>query len=438
LGDLVIFSAALWLTLGVRYLSVPSYEVFWQHFLPFIPLFFVWVFMFFLAGLYGRYTRILRAHLSETILYAQTVNVGIAALFFFLIPYFGIAPKTILAIYLLISSGLIFAWRVYMFPILHLTRRARAVLIGTGSVIHELVEEVEADTRYPFSFETVIDTKEVGMHETIQQVVRASDGMSDITMIVADSSDKVINSALPIVYDLAFRKENFVFVDLGQLYQDVFDRVSLPLMHYNWVLGNLSSSPAYDIVKRTIDIFVGICMGVVSLLVYPFVALAIKLDDGGAIFITQERIGKFQKKIQIVKFRSMSGNDNGNYENGKTKLVVTRVGKVIRRLRIDELPQIWNIVRGDLSFVGPRPELPNLVNQYNSKIPYYDARHLITPGLTGWAQLKHDTHPHGGTEVDETKTKLSYDLFYLKNRSLFLDLYIMFQTARIVLFERGS
>ena len=135
----------------------------------------------------------------------------------------------------------------------------------------------------------------------------------------------------------------------------------------------------------------------------------------------------------------MSGNDEGKYgEGGKSKLKVTRVGYWLRTLRLDELPQLWNVLRGDLSLVGPRPELPALAAQYNARIPYYNARYLVAPGLTGWAQVRHDRDPHHGADIVETKTKLSYDLYYLAHRSLLLDLFIMLQTVRIFVTARGS
>jgi lipopolysaccharide/colanic/teichoic acid biosynthesis glycosyltransferase len=230
-----------------------------------------------------------------------------------------------------------------------------------------------------------------------------------------------------------------MLVDLRDLYEEVFDRVPLSLLRYEWVLGNLGSSRLYDALKRGIDIVAAAVLGLVSLIFYPFVILAIKLDDGGPIFVTLPRIGRLQAEIDIVKFRSMSGNDAGSYgSSGKSELVVTRVGKWIRKFRIDELPQLWNILKGDLSFVGPRPETPTLVASYNARIPYYNARHLITPGLTGWAQIRHDRHPHHGLAIEETKEKLSYDLYYLKRRSLALDVYIMLQTARIIFTAKGS
>ena len=436
LGDLAIFGASLWISLALRMFTIPSWEIFEQHLIPFSILFLAWAFVFFLAGLYGKHTRILRAQLPQTIFYTQTLNMVIAAIFFFLIPSFEITPKTILAIYLIISSGLVFVWRVYVFPYIRPSYRAKVVLIASGPDVDALVEEVGGDGHYPFVFDTILDTNNVDPHQVVQHVCRIAEEGED-AFIAADMSDKAMASVLPILYDTAFRKKRFALIDVSQLYQDVFDRVPLSLTHYRWVLSNVSVSWAYDVVKRFVDVVFALILGAVSLALYPLVALAIKLDDGGEIFITQERIGKFQNKIYIVKFRSMTSNDKGD-DVMNSSGAVTRVGKVIRRLRIDELPQLWNVIKGDLSFVGPRPELPPLVSHYSSKIPYYDARHLITPGLTGWAQIKHDRHPHHGTNVDDTKDKLSYDLFYLKNRSFLLDVYIMFQTARVVLTEQGS
>jgi len=133
----------------------------------------------------------------------------------------------------------------------------------------------------------------------------------------------------------------------------------------------------------------------------------------------------------------MSGNDNGKYERGGTKLFVTRVGKFIRSSRLDELPQLWNVIRGDLSLVGPRPELPQLVDIYDKEIPYYNARHLVKPGLSGWAQIYHEAHPHHAVATEDTRDKLSYDLYYIKNRSLALDAKIILQTFQVLLKRVG-
>lgn len=437
-GDILVFTLSLWTTLALRYGAIPSAHLFRVHLIPFSILFAAWVVIFFLAGLYARHTRLFRSKLASMILYTQVINMAIAALFFFFIPAFGLAPKTILVLYLIVSFALIFGWRVAIFPRLRTTRRLKGVLIASGPDARALAEEIASDARYPFAFEYVIDTKEAPSHEVIQRACRVAEE-DDVTFLVVDFSDRAVSAALPIIYDAAFHKHRFALLDAAELYQEVFEREPLSLINYEWVLGNVNASRIYDVVKRSIDIAVGSVAGILSLILYPFIIAAIKLDDGGPTFITQERVGKFQEPIRVIKFRSMSGNDEGEYgEHGKTKLTVTRVGRWLRILRLDELPQLWNIVRGDLSLVGPRPELPALVAQYDARIPYYNARYLVAPGLTGWAQIRHDRHPHHGADIAETKEKLSYDLYYLKHRSLFLDLFIMLQTIRIVFTARGS
>ena len=438
LGDVLVFALSLWLALALRYLQLPSNGLLSLHIAPFSILFIAWVGVFFLAGLYGKHTKIFRSRLLSSIVYTQIINALIAALFFFFLPIFQIAPKTLLLVYLIVSLVLIILWRVTIFPRLRRSRKLKGVLIGSGPDAKALAEEIGSDARYPFAFEYVVDTADTPSHEVIQHACRVAEE-DDIAFLVVDVSDTAIQASLPILYDAAFHKQRFVMVNLMDLYSEVFDRIPLSLVRYEWVLANSGISVAYDIVKRGIDIIVAVIGGALSLVLYPFIMLAIKLDDGGDIFITQERVGRYQKTINVVKFRSMSGNDGGNYGNGgKSKLVITRVGKILRVLRLDEIPQLWNVLMGDLSIVGPRPEFPSLSEHYDARIPYYNARYLITPGLTGWVQVLHDRHPHHGTDVAATKEKLSYDLHYFLHRSLLLDLYIIFQTVRIVITARGS
>lgn len=436
-GDVLIFVASLWLTLALRYLEVPSAELFKLHLVPFSMLFFAWSAVFFLSGLYGRHTRVFRSRLTTLILASQTINMVIAALFFFFASAFGLAPKTILVLYLVVSFILIFVWRGLIFP--YLPRlRPKGILIASGPDAKALADEIRTDPRAAFTFDHVIDTEIAPTHEIIQRACRVAE-QEEITFLVADFTHEAVSASLPIIYNSVFNKRRFALIDAADLYEEVFERVPLSLISYEWVLGNISTSRIYDAVKRVIDILAAATVGVISLIIYPFVMLAIKLEDGGPIFIKLPRIGRYEKTIHIIKFRSMTGNDQGVYDaSGKSQLSVTLVGRWLRVLRIDELPQIWNVFIGDLSFVGPRPEAPALGESYSARIPYYNARHLITPGLTGWAQIKHDRHPHHGLAVEETKEKLSYDLYYLKQRSLMLDIFIMLQTIRIVVTARGS
>ena len=212
----------------------------------------------------------------------------------------------------------------------------------------------------------------------------------------------------------------------------------MSLITYSWFLENISVSPkfTYDFLKRIMDIVLSFFLGLISFLLYPFVYIAVKFDDGGNIFIWQERVGQNNQEIKIIKFRTMSVDDSGEGEQGRENKV-TRVGKFLRASRIDELPQLWNVLKGDISLIGPRPELPNLVHLYEKEISFYNVRHLIKPGLSGWAQLYQKVVPKFSTDYEQTKTKLSYDLFYIKNRSFWLDIKIALRTVETLLSRSG-
>jgi lipopolysaccharide/colanic/teichoic acid biosynthesis glycosyltransferase len=174
----------------------------------------------------------------------------------------------------------------------------------------------------------------------------------------------------------------------------------------------------------------------VTLPVLAATALLIKLDTRGPIFYRQERVGQHGRPFMLLKFRSMvtdAERDGVPQWAGSGDARVTRVGRVIRQTRIDEIPQVYNVLLGDMSFIGPRPERPFFVQELAAKIPYYAERHRVKPGITGWAQIN---FPYGAS-VEDAKQKLEYDLYYIKNHSIFLDCIILLQTARVVLFPEG-
>lgn len=191
------------------------------------------------------------------------------------------------------------------------------------------------------------------------------------------------------------------------------------------------------VVKRTLDITFAAVGFVLSAPLMALVALAVKADSPGPVFYIQTRVGQNDKPFGIVKFRTMVQNAeqlSGPVWAGEKDPRITRVGRVLRKLRLDEVPQFWNVLRGDMSFVGPRPERPEFVHNLNKRLPYYGVRHTVKPGITGWAQVN---YPYGASEEDALR-KLEYDLFYVKNFSILMDLYIVLKTVQIVLFGKGA
>lgn len=435
LGDIFFFTLSLWVALSVRYFEFPKWEIFSLHFVPFSILFVFWIFIYFIFGLYEKHTILLKSKLPSVIFNAQIVNSVFAIAFFYTIPIFGITPKTILFIYLITSFILILVWRLYGITFLGARQRQPALLIGSGDEMKELLEEVNLNDRYDIHFISSVDTADLGSIDIQDEIVKLV-YENDIKIVAVDFSHKNTSPILPHLYNLIFSKVRFI--DSHRIYEDIFDRIPLSLVTYSWFLENISVSPkfTYDFLKRLMDIVASIIIGLISLIFYPFVYVAIKLDDGKEIFITQDRVGQNNSPIKIVKFRSMSINDGGEGDLDRS-MKITRVGKFLRNSRIDELPQIWNVLRGDISIIGPRPELPNLVKLYEKEISFYNVRHLIKPGLSGWAQIYQKNPPKFSTDYDQTKTKLSYDLFYIKNRSFWLDIKIALKTIRELIFRRG-
>jgi sugar transferase (PEP-CTERM system associated) len=193
----------------------------------------------------------------------------------------------------------------------------------------------------------------------------------------------------------------------------------------------------HHVVKTAMDLCLALFGLTILLPIMALIALAVKVDSAGPIFYRQERVGKKNKSFILLKFRSMK--EDAEKESGpvwaeQEDKRVTRVGKIIRKFRMDEIPQMINILRGEMSFVGPRPERPHFVEHLKREIPFYDKRHAVKPGITGWAQIK---YPYGASKNDALE-KLKYELYYIKNMSLFLDLLILFQTVKIALFGNGA
>lgn len=432
LGDVALFVAALWVTLFLRNLVGPTEQFFSTHIIPFSILFAVWTLVFYIAGLYEPHTVVLKSRIPATILNVQAVNSLIAVLFFYLIPYFGITPKVVLFLYLLVSLVFISAWRVFGIRIVGFRRKEKAAIIGAGAEMHELYRVVNDNPFYPLHFVTSVDLTKLDGIDFEGEVLERLMG-EEVSVIVVDSRNELITPILPKLYNLIF--SHMRFVDQYRIYEDIFDKIPLSLIGYSWFLENVSSRAhfGFDLFKRAMDIVLSFLLLLPTLVLLPFVALLQKLEDGGSVFYAPERVGEDGKLIRIYKFRTMSTMDEGK-QLGENKNRITRVGNVLRKSRIDELPQLWNVLRGDLSLIGPRPEFPSLVALYHEQIPYYTMRHLVKPGLSGWAQVHHEKPPH---TLEETKEKLAYDLYYLKNRSLALDLKIALKTVKTLLSRTG-
>lgn len=441
LGDIVAFIASLWITLLIRYGRVPGEELFTDHLTVFGALFALWLLVFYMAGLYGKRVLFSKTTLLGTILRTQLLNTVLAALFFFLLPGLGIAPKTNLLLYLFVSLALILFWRLTLFPLISRpASREHAALIAEGPEADALLREVNENPRYRVTFSLVMMPRDLASHGTETLAGALEDNR--VSLLVVDTGADSLRPLLPKLYDLAFVGRGHPLVDFHDLYEEVFDRVPLSLVEYDWFLRNVSAhrSGFYEAAKRLIDIVGGIFMGIITVILTPVLALLMRLEGPGPVFISQERIGRFGKVMTAYKFRSMRVNKAASKEwtvEEKKDNPVTKVGAFLRRTSLDEFPQFVNVLRGELSLVGPRNDILGLGRRLGEEISYYDIRYIVTPGITGWAQInqQYEQGNISPQSVEETKTRLAYDFYYIKHRSLALDIVIALKTVKRMLFR---
>jgi exopolysaccharide biosynthesis polyprenyl glycosylphosphotransferase len=433
-GDLAVFCISLYLTLVIRNLGIPENNLFFEHTVPFSMLFMVWIVVFFIAGLYERRILLIKSKLPSRLISAHFFNIVIAIIFFYSIPYFGISPKIVLFLYLLISSIILFFWRIYIYTKVASGTRERVIMIAEGHEVDDLLE------RLSHRNSLVEVSKQINPSDLLSSDAKTVESflMTELqefktNTIVIDVSGAKIQDIQSILYQLMFK--GVQFIDFHDLYEETTGKVPLSHIDEVWFLKNASLDKdfIYTSIKRLMDIVISLPLFILSLIFYPFVWMGMRLEGKGSMFYTPERVGQSGRLIKLYKFRTMTIMDSGN-QLGQNQNKITRLGKIMRVTRIDELPQLWNILKGDMSLIGPRPEFPTLVDLYDREIPHYNVRHLIKPGLSGWAQIHHEKPPH---TIEETYEKLAYDIYYIKNRSLWLDLKIALQTIKTLLSRVG-
>ena len=444
LGDVIAFSLALWLTLFLRYFEIPSWQILNAHLGPFFILGGVWLFVFYVAGLYDKHTVFLKSLLFSRIVNTQVVNMLVAALLFLVVP-FGIAPKTNLVLYIVISTVIVALWRLKIFNHFSPRNKHKAILIADGEEAIELVDEINNNDRYNYSFVRIIDESAAEQSADFEKKLLRLIEKENIQIIVANPQDEHLERVMPSIFDLAFLKFEFVFLDFYKVYEDTFDRVPLSALRYDWFIMHVSQSKSlvYDFFKRVFDIGAGLVLGMLLLLMLPFIMLAMRIEGDGPVFISQDRIGRFNKPVTVYKIRTMSENLSASStwttEDAQQGNRVTKVGALLRKASVDEFPQCLNILKGEMSLIGPRNDIAGLGARLASQIPYYNIRNFVKPGITGWAQ----THQHymgdniSPQSIEETRMRLSYDLFYVKNRSFKLDLEIALRTLKTLMSRFG-
>ena len=322
--------------------------------------------------------------------------------------------------------------------------RRRVLVLGTGAQaarIAGLVEAADNEHFLPISYLGIPGERPGVRSDAIDWTTAEPDALAElvyrlgVSEIVVAADDR---RGLPVRQLLHCKLAGIKVIDFLDFWERETRTIDLEALRPSWLFfsDGFRCGPLDEFLKRAFDIVVSLSLLFLTLPLLVVTACAIKIESGGSIFYQQQRVGLHGRSFTILKFRSMRADaeTEGPRWAAEQDPRITRVGMIIRKLRIDELAQIFNVLRGDMSFVGPRPERPFFVAELARAIPYYSERHWVRPGITGWAQVN---YPYGAS-TEDAWVKLTYDLYYVKNRSIFLDCVILLQTARVIFWNYGA
>ncbi len=375
----------------------------------------------------------------------------IISTFLYLLIFFISEPKSLprrgVAAFIAATAGLTLLWRllyirIFTAPVF----LRRAIIIGAGRAGSTFAEETIDIEPRPFHLVGFVDDdkKKVGKKIAGKPVLGTSKKLIQIIEkeYVTDIIFSISGDMLPTMYSaiLTAEEKGIEVITMPVVYEELMGRVPIALLADDWVLRSFvdraHASGSYELIKRLLDI-IGSVLGLIFLaLIYPLIALVIVIDDGFPILFKQVRVGKSGKKFVLYKFRSMKKDAE---EDGIARFAVEnddrviRVGTFLRRSHLDEIPQFINVIKGDITLVGPRAERPEMVEDLQQDIPFYRARLFVKPGVTGWAQINYGY----ASNIKETAIKLEHDLYYIMHRNFMLDLLIIFRTLGDVVGFRG-
>jgi len=429
LGDILIFYLSLILTLILRYGNFWT-KTFPDHLNPFTVILILWILIFYIAGIYDKKRLRNTIDFFKTLSTSYFVNIFLAIALFYFSPFVGISPRTNLFIFSGIFIILDFFWKRYFNKFLaHKFPKSKILLISNEDSSSEIIAFLKQNEQlgYEISFFWKIDE----IPKELKDLSSWTDFIhkNNIDLIVVPLSFKKESDFSKIFYELLL--SGVLVYDLPYFYEIVFKKIPLREINESWFLEKIiEHEKFYDKLKNGLEFVFALFLFLFLLPLKIFIALLIKLTSKGSAIYKQVRVGKNNQTFILYKFRTMrqdAEKDGPKWKaSGDYDPRLTFIGRILAKTHLDELPQLINVLKGEISFVGPRPERPEFVSVLEQKIPYYNIRHLIKPGITGWAQINYKY----GASIEDTYEKLQYDIYYIKNRSIILDLAIILKTLK--------
>lgn len=441
-GDIFAMYLSLFLAISLRHLQWATMKNWEANLVPFTVIFVGWLVMFFVSDFYNLRSAVNNSQNLSKVTKIFIFSTLLSVLFFYFFPIKEITPKTNLAIFSVIFFGLFSVWRsVFNTCLASYLPKNNIAIIGLNPLAEKLLAEIKNHPHLGFHISLVLDEKETEKKEiegtpifnSFKDLPNLIERKKISHIILAETPDS--ENFRGLLFECLHLKISFI--NLINFYEKITGKVPIEAISKMWFLENLNEGEqnAYDVFKRITDVFGALLIILISIIFWPLIAVIIKLESRGPALFEQSRLGQGGKELKMKKFRTMRIDNNDQSPTIDNDPRVTAFGNFLRKSRLDELPQIINVLKGDMSFVGPRPERPNLATELEKQIPFYRERLLVKPGLTGVDQVSGEYH---FPSYEDTMKKLQYDLYYVKNRSLILDISIILKTTATVFSRAGK
>jgi exopolysaccharide biosynthesis polyprenyl glycosylphosphotransferase len=419
LGDILIFLLSTIIILYGRYGNLNFKDQFNVHFPPLLIVILIWVIIFHITNLYTYKAFHNVLEITKRVSAAVIISFFITITIFYIFSrFFSLTPKANLIMITLVFGILDIYWRFLLMKIfVRKTHQSNVLILATSPLVEDIINHTNKHPQHGYSI-YLFNSDLSNLSSYIQK--------NNIDLIVIGNQYLKNDTVSQILYKLL--SNQIEIISLVDFYESLFGSIPLSEVKEEWFLREITKSKnIYESIKHLLEIFLIFITLPFTVPLAIIIGLLVIVTSPGSIIYKQERMGKNNKPFILYKFRTMKSDSSGPLWTTENDVRITFIGKILRHTHLDEIPQLWNVLKGDLSFIGPRAERTKLVKLYE-QISYYDVRHIIKPGIIGWAQLNYKA----STSVEEAEKKFEFDLYYIKNRSLILDLFITIKTVRTV------
>lgn len=436
---------SVYISLALRNLEIPSISFFLTHLKNYPLVLFTWIVIMYTLGMYSLDIpfRTDRVIIKLIISAFSGTLIGFATFYLFVKDQY-IMPKTVLFFYNITLLIFIYIWRyIYAKHFSNRKKQNKYIFIGYNDTAATLLEHTKENSYINFTPAAVFDEFTKDRPSSIPDSIPFLHTYAELSSFLSENNIKVFVMPSEKIFSADIRRllfealsKNAIFYSLPDFYELMTRRIPLGAINESWFLRHIDfeGKGIFYLFKRVCDIILSGIMFLLTVWFWPIIAIIIKAESKGPVFFTQLREGKNSKKFKLYKFRTMRSEDNNFAPTKEKDSRVTKFGNFMRKTRIDELPQLLNVLKGDMSLIGPRPERPELSVELEKNVPFYKQRLMVKPGITGWDQVSGEYH---SPSIEDTYKKLQFDLYYIKNQSPLLDISIFFKTIMTVFLHQG-